>query len=262
MEHWNIQRSLRGQESPRKKYDRAGLTGKEKLAVFFAAGAAAGITAVLFYQSWFGMVSLFLYLPVLCRIFRERKEKERKRKLLLEFKDAMQSISVALQAGYSLENAWKESEREMAELHGEDAQMVRSLHQMNLAAAMNQPIEKLFYEFAAVSGCEDILNFAEVFLFAKRSGGDFGRIIKSTTERIRDKMEVEEEIQTVLSGKKMEQKIMSVIPIGLLVYLRLTSGDFLAPLYGNKAGICVMTGALAAYGVALWLSEKIISIKV
>ena len=55
LEHWNIQRSLRGQESPRKKYDRAGLTGKEKLAVFFAAGAAAGITAVLFYQSWFGM---------------------------------------------------------------------------------------------------------------------------------------------------------------------------------------------------------------
>ena len=127
---------------------------------------------------------------------------------------------------------------------------------------MNQPIEKLFYEFAAASGCEDILNFAEVFLFAKRSGGDFGRIIKSTTERIRDKMEVEEEIQTVLSGKKMEQKVMSVIPIGLLVYLRLTSGDFLAPLYGNAAGICVMTGALAAYGVALWLSEKIISIKV
>ena len=262
MEHWNIQRSLRGQESPRKKYDRAGLTGKEKLAVFFAADAAAGITAVLFYQSWFGMVSLFLYLPVLRRIFRERKEKERKRKLLLEFKDAMQSISAALQAGYSLENAWKESEREMAELHGEDAQMVRSLHQMNLAAAMNQPIEKLFYEFAAVSGCEDILNFAEVFLFVKRSGGDFGRIIKSTTERIRDKMEVEEEIQTVLSGKKMEQKIMSVIPIGLLAYLRLTSGDFLAPLYGNETGICVMTGALAAYGVALWLSEKIISIKV
>lgn len=71
---------LRRAESPRKKYDMAGLTGKEKLAVFFAAGAAAGITAVLFYQSWFGMVSLFLYLPVLCRIFREEKREGAEKK--------------------------------------------------------------------------------------------------------------------------------------------------------------------------------------
>ena len=52
--------------------------------------------------------------------------------------------------------------------------------QINQAVGMNQPIEKLLYEFALRSDCEDIQNFSDVFLFAKRSGGDFYKIIATT----------------------------------------------------------------------------------
>lgn len=48
------------------------------------------------------------------------------------------------------------------------------------------------------------------FCSAKRSGGDFHKIIATTIEHISDKIEVEREVQTVISAKKMEQKIMNV----------------------------------------------------
>ena len=133
---------------------------------------------------------------------------------------------------------------------------------MNQALAVNQPIEKLLYESAMRSGCEDIRNFSEVFLFAKRSGGDFQKIIQNTIHHISDKIEVEKEIQTVISAKKMEQKVMNVIPVFILFYLNLTSGDFLEPLYGNALGVCVMTGALMAYLGAIILAKRIMAIKV
>lgn len=233
---------------------------EELLCVFLAVGLSA-LGAWLLYKSPFGMVLLLLLYPACRRYYREQKIAQQKKTLLLQFKDAMQSVSAALLSGYSMENAWKDAEREVGELYGENAYMTRELREMNVAIQMNQPMEQLLYQFALRSHCEDILSFAEVFRFAKRSGGNFGKIIGHTTARISEKLEIEREIMTVISGKKMEQKVMNVVPVGLLGYLNLTSGDFLAPLYGNFFGVCVMTGAFLAYLGALILSIRMIRIE-
>ena len=124
------------------------------------------------------------------------------------------------------------------------------------------PVEEIeFSEVKYWKELEDILEFAEVFRFAKRSGGNFGKIIQNTIFRIGEKIETEHEIQTILAGRKMEQKVMNIVPVGLLLYLNLTSKEFLAPLYGNFFGICVMSVAFFVYLVALALSKKMIQIQ-
>ena len=45
--------------------------------------------------------------------------------------------------------------------------MVEEMRQMNAGIGMNQPVEQLLYQFAVRSECEDIMEFAEVFRFAK-----------------------------------------------------------------------------------------------
>lgn len=116
-----------------------------------------------FYISLYMAWSLFLF-SFHC-VFKERKRNggNSKRDTSLQFRDAMQSVAAALQAGYSMENAWRESEKEMTELYGQDGIFVGELHQINQAVGMNQPIEKLLYEFALRSDCEDIQNFSDVF---------------------------------------------------------------------------------------------------
>ena len=66
----------------------------------------------------------------------------------------------------------------------------------------------------------------------------------------------------MLAGKKLEGRIMNGMPLFILAYLNLTSGDFLAVLYGNLLGVVIMTGALAGYFAALRLSEYILDIHV
>lgn len=238
------------------------LSRMEELKCLGVAVLLAAVAAWILYKSLWGLMLCVVIFPVYRRNYRNRKTEERKRELLLQFKDGMQSVSVALLSGYSIENSWQEAERELLELYGAKAYMTTELHRMNGAIRMNQSVEQLLYQFALRTGCEDIVGFAEVFRFAKRSGGNMGRIIQNTIHRVADKQEVEREIATVLSGKKMEQKIMNIVPVCLLAYLNLTSEEFLAPLYGNLFGVCVMTVAFLAYIGALLLAQKMVTIRI
>ena len=123
-----------------RKY-RAGFV--EKLACAAVGAGAAGMAAWLFYRSVWGML-LFpaAYLVCVKKYCTLQKEK-RKEQLLMEFKDAMQSASAALLAGYSVENAWRETEKELLELHGEKGFMAAEVRWMNEGVRMNEPLERL-----------------------------------------------------------------------------------------------------------------------
>lgn len=235
---------------------------KEKLLCLAAGSALNGIIAWLFYRSLWGIVLAPAVYIVCRRRYEEMQQRKRTEKLLGEFKDTMQAVSAALLAGYSMENSWREAEKELFSLHGKDCLMLAEVHRMNEAVRMNEPLEKALGEFAERSGCEEIESFAEVFSFAKRSGGDFARIIRTTTQKLIGRMEVEREIATVLAGKKLEGRIMNVMPLGILAYLTFTSGDFLEVLYGNVLGIVIMSTALGIYLATIKLSEHILDIQV
>ena len=55
--------------------------------------------------------------------------------------------------------------------------------------------------------------------------------------RLCDKMEVQEEIDTAIAEKKLEQKIMCVAPLGILLFFKATSPEFihLFSMEGNPA---------------------------
>jgi tight adherence protein B len=75
-------------------------------------------------------------------------------------------------------------------------------------------------------------------------------------------MDVENEINVLVSAKKMEQKIMDVVPFAIVLYIGATSKDFFEPLYHNATGIAVMSVCLVVYLAAYALSEKIVSINI
>ena len=127
---------------------------------------------------------------------------------------------------------------------------------------LNMPLEQLMEHLAQRSGIEEIDSFTQVFAFAKRGGGDMMKIFQDTAEKIRQKADVEREIETVLAAKKTEQRIMDLVPFAILLYVGLTSPELLSPLYGNPAGVFIMTLCLLGYGGAFLLAEKILDIRI
>ena len=124
------------------------------------------------------------------------------------------------------------------------------------------PIEQALKEFAECTQTEEVQSFAEVFGMAKRSGGDMIAIIRDTVRQISDKIDVKREIDTILAAKRYEFRVMSVIPYIIIGYMSVSFPEFMKSLYGNAAGIGVMTGCLAIYTGAYYLGVKMIKIEI
>ncbi|MDO5541483.1 MAG: hypothetical protein Q4F83_15690 [Eubacteriales bacterium] len=127
---------------------------------------------------------------------------------------------------------------------------------------MNRNLEELLSGLAYRSGLEDIQNFADIFAAAKRTGGNLIAIIRNTMQCIGQKEETRLEIETCLSAKKMEQNIMSLVPVLILVYIQMVSPGFMDSMYHNAAGIIIMSICLAVYGAAWYWGRKIVNIEV
>ena len=237
------------------------LTFSERWRCLGSALLLGGAIAYLFYDSWFGL----LLVPMLFGIIRKRQIsfgiEKMQDQLAKEFLDALRGVSSSLLAGLSMENSWKEAQKEIERAYGKDAFLYRELDSMNHSVGFNMPLEQLLADFAARSGNADIASFSEVFAFAKRSGGNFVTIIEGTTGHMRARYETEREIQVLVASRKLEQKVMNLMPMMILAYLKVTSSGFMDVLYGNVAGVLFMSVCLLAYGGAMVLAERILDIR-
>lgn len=220
------------------------------------------IVLYLFYKSMWVLTLLLPCIIVYRRMHKKDMILKRKAVLSTQFKDMLESLVASLRAGYSIENALRECIEEISTLHGEDSPIYRELTVMLNQIGIGISAEEIFRDFADRTQVEDIETFASVFSIAKRSGGDMVEIIKKTADDISAKIDTKNEIEVIISSKKLEQNIMMIIPVGIILYIDLTSGGLLDPLYGNIKGIMIMTVCLAIYAAAILLGRRITRIEV
>jgi tight adherence protein B len=216
----------------------------------------------LFYNSIIAIIIMFLFLKFYLEDKKKLLNKKRKKELNIQFKDAISSLSSALSAGYSIENAFVEAYDDLLLIYSKEALITKELYYILRKLEVNETIENLLEDLAKRSGDEDIKSFTEVFSTAKRSGGNFISIIDMTTNSISEKIDVKREIEVILSDKKLEQKIMNVIPILIILYVGSTSQGFFDSLYKNVLGVIIMTICLGIYGLAYLLGRKIVEVEV
>lgn len=242
-------------------YSRYHFRRKEVLQYFTEAILLTVLISYLFYSSIWAVWSFFLIFPLLLRVKGHQLLIRQRQRLTIEFQETISGAAAALNAGYSIENAWKEAQKEVLQLYGEEALMYQELQYMNAHIAMNISFEELLEDFANRCQIEDVTSFCQVFLFAKRGGGDFNKIIKTTVERIGEKIKLQQELQTDLAARKLESRIMNLVPMGILIYLNLTSPGYFQVLYHNPGGVCIMSLCLGVYLVAYEMSEKMLNIE-
>lgn len=235
---------------------------KERILFGLEAAALTGVIALCFYNSPWAAGTFPL---VLLWLFREKGQtlgERRRKELKLQFKDAVEGIAAALAAGYSAENAVREARKDLQLVYAGSADIVQELSAMERKLDTNQTIEAAMEDFAKRSGLEEAETFAEIFAVGKRNGGDLIGIMEDTARTITQIVETERQASMALASRRYEQKVMNLVPFGMILYLRIGCPGFLDPLYGNLAGICVMTGVLGLYLLAWHLGKRLLDIEV
>jgi len=223
-------------------------------------------TVVALGYFFYGSPKFAILLSPLAVVLLRRKRrtlcKGRKRELLAQFKDMLTALNHSLQAGYSLENALSETYRDMLYFYREDSLIVRELAYIRAGLRNGRTAEEMLTDLGERSNAEDILDFANVLAIGKKSGGNMNEIIGSGVSVIEEKIEIKQEIQTLLSARKLEARIMSGIPFFIILYIGSTSKGYFDSLYRTWGGHLLMSVCLIVYLAAVYLCEKIVEIDV
>ena len=238
------------------------ISKKFSLIYFIQGGVIASLFGLLFYRSLMGILLLTPLIYFYNNMKQKKVDQEKKWRLNLEFRDALLALSAALEAGYSVEHAFEEAYKDLRQLYPENAEILKEFQYIINQINMNITVEKALINFSERSGVEDIYSFSEVFYTAKRTGGDLISIIKSTSNIINNKIEINREIRILIASKRLEANIMKAIPLVILVYLTISSPGFLDPLYHNLMGNLLMTIFIGLYFTSLLIIDKIVAIEV
>ena len=221
------------------------------------------VLAFAFYGKWYAALPLLpVVTPYFFKIRREARRKERQKILTEDFSDLLAALAFSCRAGRAAQTAFPDALRMLRETVDPSHPLLSEWERVSLSVRNGLPPGKALAEFAERTGIEEIENFAAVFPISEEMGGDQAALIEQTLLQLAERTETEDEIETAFAAKKLEHTIMSLMPCGILYYMRLTSPDLLHVLHHTVPGLLLMTGCLAVYAAAFLLGRTITDITV
>lgn len=222
-------------------------------------GEATKLTRILdiSISSTIGLVAGILFVP----IRRDQIIEKQIRTLKSQFRDMLEALTTNLSTGKNVMDSFLSVYEDLKVQYDEGAYILKELEIIISGMANNIDIEDLLYDFGKRSGAEDIESFANVFKICYRKGGNIKDTIRNTHSILSEKMEIVEDIETVVTANKTEQNIMLVMPIGLIAVMKSMSPEF-ADNFTTFAGILATTVAVILFVVSYFIGKKVLSIKV
>lgn len=218
--------------------------------------------AYIFYDSFLGVVA---FLPVCIALYvfdRHTYICSQKRRVRQEFKDVITFLSGNLNAGYSLENGFSRAAADMGKLYSGGFLLERDIRQILYGISCNIGIEELLIRLADRTDIAEIRDCAEFIGITKRHGGDTVAVIKQISSHMSEQLMTEREIDATIAAKRLEGRIMLVMPFAIIAYMRLTNPGYMDMLYNTLAGRSIMTGAVLFIFLSGGLIYRITEIEV
>lgn len=215
-----------------------------------------------FYQSIWAVIPLlgvgyWYYQLEKKMLFQKKKEQARE-----QFKELMLLAATGQKAGYSAENAFISGYQDMKALFGGDSIACQMINILRSGKENNIAFSELWQKIGGELQIAEIIEFAQVYEISQKSSGNLASVMEKTADIIIHKIETEKEIAVLLSARRLEQKIMNIMPFLILLYISITSPGYFNGMYHSFLGIVFMSVCLLIYLGACALSVRMISIEI
>jgi len=211
------------------------------------------IVAHIYYQDWRFAVGLAPLVYGLCgNVFFSKRIN---RKLTLAFKLLLNGMYTELLVGQSLRNALVASRTNLL------------VDQKQFLGWVDELIHDIRYQKSELEAWKTFSNqldlvicyqFIDVLEVTYRHGGRVHEILRDTIGQLSDQMDLDLEVDLILSAKKYEFYLMMTLPLLMTWVLSLSQPIYTGVLFGTLWGRVVMTGALGLQALAFFLGRQII----
>ena len=232
--------------------------------VFFLIGFAAGFLILfIFYKIVvLGIVGGVIVGTVYIFVGEQAAIRKRRSKLRTQFFDMLEAMSVSMRAGNPVLKALQSARSDLSMIYPDGSDILTELDIMILRFNNAIPLSEAFSDFAKRSELEDAESFASIYATIEGKSSRVDEIIKETQQIIADKMEIEMEIETMMTSAKTEVNIMLCMPLVILAVIGYAGAGFMDAIYTTMVGRIVATVGLIMFVVCFVMARKISSIQV
>ncbi|MBN2558528.1 MAG: hypothetical protein JXB33_07235 [Clostridia bacterium] len=173
---------------------------------------------------------------------KKEHKKARDADLTDRFLDFLICLEPVLNSSGAFPGLFAEAAADYRGIHGGDS-MCKYLEDAVKGFRMNNATSDVLYEMACGIDIEDAHMFAASISACERNGGNLVEITRRTTGILSGKIHIKRNIEVMISGRRFEQKVITAMPIALVMVFSVTAGSYLAPLYSSFAGRLAMSAA-------------------
>lgn len=227
------------------------------------------MTAFLFVTGMIGGLLISPMVPVAIRmlgagfvaailplLYVKKKRSARISELETQLPDALDFLARSMRAGHAFTISL---EMVGEELHDPLGQEFRGLfNEQNLGASLERCLEN----FHSRVPLPDVRFFSSAVLLQRQTGGNLSEILNRLSHIIRERFQLKGKVQAASAHGRMTATILTLLPLGTLGGLMVSSPNYLDPMFHDPTGRRILAMGVLAQIVGNFFIRKIIRIKV
>jgi tight adherence protein B len=221
--------------------------------VAFVAGCVAPVQAASALSRGMAAGLIGASLPLLMV---RRNRSRRMSELETQLPDALDFLARSMRAGHAFSISL---EMVGEEVHDPLGQEFRSLfNELNLGASLGRALQN----FAQRVPLPDVRFFSSAVLLQRQTGGNLSEILNRLSHIIRERFRLKGQVKAASAHGRMTATILTLLPLGTLVGLIITSPGYLDPMLNDPTGRRIVALGAVAQVVGNFFIRKVVKIKV
>lgn len=232
------------------------LKPEEFLAVRLLTAVGSGIFTFVIGIPWYLVIIVVIVGFAIPKLSIKRIRKKRLALVNYQLIEVLGMMANSMRAGFSFMQAMQLVGKEVPDPLGpEFDRVVRQ-------AGLGIPLEEVFEDLVERLPNKELEVVVRGILAQRRSGGNLAQLLETMEETIRGRVRILEELNTLTAQGRMSSWIITLLPVGLGLYLALVNREYFSPMLNHPLGWAMMFVASVSIVIGWVVIQKIIRIEV
>lgn len=224
--------------------------------LFTLLSAMSGLTIVQYLVG--GVVSFvgaffFAFIPWLLL---RRRQRKRMKQFEIAFPDALDLMTNALRAGYSLQAAMEFVGRESpAPLR---AEFLRFYDEQRLGVDVRTALLAMQERI----GTEEARLFVTSLILQRETGGNLVELLSNISNIIRERLKFQANLETLTAEPKMSARVLAAMPFVMFAIIYTINREYMQPLFTEALGKGLIVYAFVSVIIGYLIMERIASVDI
>ena len=200
-------------------------------------------------------IMLALLVPLGVRVWLGMRRGKRQDAFADQLTDVLQLIAGSLRAGYSLNQGIDAVSRDAEEPAASEFRRILIEHRLgrDLNEAMANCAERM--------DNADFSWVVQAIGIHREVGGDLARVLDNIISTIRDRATVHRQVRTLSAEGRMSARVLTALPLLVIVALQFTTPDYLSPMLSEPLGLMLLGVATVLIVVGLVVIRRMTRIQ-